>query len=259
MTNCWVFCKACSSAPGVRLQVVAAGFPASLSSVQPATAAAIVETLGADVPALDGRQPTEPVKGGGLFVLAQCVLGGLLGSSCCLIQLGANLLASLDVVQIGCTGLNKWLGPIRSELRMATGAYLASYWAWTLSRPKARRRVGHLVFTTSLYLLLTFLPEMLLWSGGPALAPPTGDAQLVRLQIDGMGCEACQTHVKGLLDRSGGVITSAVDFKTGRAEVYVAKGWGFFNVSALSEKLEYDGYMVEVVGDRHEPLGVKDR
>ena len=69
---------------------MAAGFPASLSSVQPATPATIAEMLGADVPG----QPTEPAKGGGFFVLAQCVLGGLLGSSCCLIQLGANLLAS---------------------------------------------------------------------------------------------------------------------------------------------------------------------
>lgn len=193
------------------------------------------------------------------MVLVQCVIGGLLGSSCCLVQLGANLLASLDIVQIGCTGLNKWLGPIRSELRMATGAYLAAYWVWTVTRTQARRKLRQLIFTTAIYLFLTFLPEALVWSGGPALAPPTGDAQLVRLQVDGMGCEACQTHVKGLLDRSGGVITSSVDFKTGRADVYVAKGWGFFNISALSEKLEYDGYMVEVVSDLEPSFVSKDR
>ena len=39
------------------------------------------------------------------------------------------------------------------------------------------------------------------------------------LQVDGMGCEACQTHVKNVLDRSGGVIASSVDFTTGYAEV----------------------------------------
>jgi copper chaperone CopZ len=39
------------------------------------------------------------------------------------------------------------------------------------------------------------------------------------LQVDGMGCEACQTHVKNVLDRSGGVIASSVDFTTGHAEV----------------------------------------
>ena len=192
-------------------------------------------------------------KQGGVLVLAQCIVGGLLGSSCCLIQLGANLLASLDVVQIGCTGLNKVLGPIRGQLRIATGAYLSAYWLWTLSRATSKRRLGHLIFTTGVYLVLTFLPEMLVWSGGPALAPPTGNAQLVRLQVDGMGCEACQSHVKGLLERTGGVISSSVDFKTGRADVYVAKGWGFFNVSALSEKLEYDGYMIEVVDPDQPP------
>ena len=117
------------------------------------------------------------------MVLVQCVIGGLLGSSCCLVQLGANLLASLDIVQIGCTGLNKWLGPIRSELRMATGAYLAAYWVWTVTRTQARRKLRQLIFTTAIYLFLTFLPEALVWSGGPALAPPTGDAQLVRLGL----------------------------------------------------------------------------
>mmetsp|Transcript_7853 Transcript_7853/g.11560 ORF Transcript_7853/g.11560 Transcript_7853/m.11560 type:complete len:94 (-) Transcript_7853:388-669(-) len=64
-----------------------------------------------------------------------------------------------------------------------------------------------------------------------------------------MGCEACQSHVKGVLDRSGGVIASSVDFNTGRAEVYVAKGWGNFNMSAVSEQLEYDGYMIDIISD----------
>ena len=41
----------------------------------------------------------------------------------------------------------------------------------------------------------------------------------VPAQVDGMGCEACQTHVKGILDRSGGVVASSVDFNTGVAEV----------------------------------------
>lgn len=229
-------------------QVTAGGFPASLSSVHPATSADMARMLGAnDAGPAGACKKMAPEKGGGVLVLAQCIIGGLLGSSCCLIQLGANLLASLDVVQIGCTGLNKVLGPIRGQLRIATAAYLSAYWLWALSRAPAKRRLGHLVLVTSVYLVLTFLPELLVWSGGPALAPPTGDAQLVRLQVDGMGCEACQSHVKGLLDRTGGVITSSVDFKTGRADVYVARGWGFFNISELSEKLEYDGYMIELV------------
>ena len=32
-----------------------------------------------------------------------------------------------------------------------------------------------------------------------------------------MGCEACQLHVKGLLEASSGVIGSAVDFEAGTA------------------------------------------
>jgi len=47
--------------------------------------------------------------------------------------------------------------------------------------------------TTIIFLALTFLPEVLVLSGGPALAPPTGDAQVVVLQVDGMGCEVRHT------------------------------------------------------------------
>merc|ERR1719327_1281965 len=78
--------------------------------------------------------------------------------------------------------------------------------------------------------------------GGPALAPPTtGDVELLKLQVDGMGCEACQLHVRGVIERSGGVIGSAVDFKKGTAEILVAKGWSF-DAHALSARLEEDGY-----------------
>ena len=44
-----------------------------------------------------------------------------------------------------------------------------------------------------------------------------------------------------MIDRSGGVIGSSVDFKAGTAEVLVAKGWRF-DQHALAAKLEQDGY-----------------
>ena len=49
--------------------------------------------------------------------------------------------------------------------------------------------------------VLTFLPELLVLSGGPPLAPPGENLEIIALKVEGMGCEACQTHVKGVIDR----------------------------------------------------------
>merc|ERR1712194_60866 len=91
-------------------------------------------------------------------------------------------------------------------------------------------------------------PEMLLLSGGATVAPATTNTVVVQLTLDGMGCEACQAHVQGLLERSSGVVSAEVDFNKGSAEVVVAQGWGF-DVKHAASKLEADGYTVLSVGD----------
>lgn len=113
--------------PGSSRQIIAAGFPARLHALQAATQADIQQiaarTSDSSAPAppapLQAKQAGEQAQGGrtqGAMEYAQCVLGGLLGSSCCLLQLGANALASLNVVHIGCAGFNKVLGPIRPQV-----------------------------------------------------------------------------------------------------------------------------------------------
>jgi hypothetical protein len=104
-------------------QIVSRGFPAELHSLHSASPADIEEmaispedsaqSSPAVLPARQGRQ-AQGWHGGVEYV--QCVLGGLLGSSCCLLQLGANALASLNVAHIGCTGFNKVLGPVRPQV-----------------------------------------------------------------------------------------------------------------------------------------------
>jgi hypothetical protein len=120
------------------------------------------------------------------------------------------------------------------------------YAAWSLSRPAPHRHLPRLATTTITFLLLTFLPELLLMSGGPALALPEGSGRVVRLEIEGMGCEACQTHVKALLDRSAAVVASTVNFSQGSAQVWVQEGWGnsHFNLTEIKAQLAYDGYEV---------------
>ena len=54
--------------------------------------------------------------------------GGLLSSSCCLIQLILNLLASFDIIHVGCAGFNKVLGPLRPVLRAVTLIFVSKLW-----------------------------------------------------------------------------------------------------------------------------------
>jgi copper chaperone CopZ len=170
------------------------------------------------------------------------VLAGLLSSSCCLLQLAVNLLATLDVVHIGCAGFNKVLGPWRPHLRASTFVWLGYLWFRSRSSAaccKPQRRM--LLFNTFLCLSMMFLPELLRWSGSTAIAPPTDGAKLLKLKVDGMGCEACEMHVRSVMDRSSGVISSRADFKRGYAEVEIAENWGF-DMDSVFQRLKADGY-----------------
>ncbi|CAD7974881.1 unnamed protein product [Amoebophrya sp. A25] len=65
--------------------------------------------------------------------LVMPLVNGLLGSSCCLIQLVLNLLSAYDVVHIGCAGLNTAIGPLRQQIRTVILGYLGVRWCFTLS------------------------------------------------------------------------------------------------------------------------------
>jgi len=172
---------------------------------------------------------------------ALSALAGLLSSSCCLLQLGANALS------IGCAGFNTVLGPARPAMRLLTAAWLLVLWTLTLRRRWPRH---HAVFSTLLCAGLAFMPELLLAGGGPAFAPPTASTFDLRLTIDGMGCEACQWHVRSVLERTAGVASADVDFAAGVANLRVSDGWGF-NLTRLTLVLREGGY--DVVGTLRSP------
>jgi len=198
---------------GVIGKLKAAGFPAKVSDGAPAPSA----------------------KGGfGGGVLA--VVFGLLGSSCCLLQLLVNLLATLQVANVGCAGFNKVLGPYRTPLRCLAAAWLALSWLSACYRKQPKMP---LVFRTLVCVVLTFLPEVLLSS--PDLAAVQG--QRVALNVTGMGCEACQRHVQGILTDSG-ALAAQVDWKTGVAYAVVGPEWALENVA---DKLALDGYEAETM------------
>lgn len=50
-----------------------------------------------------------------------------------------------------------------------------------------------------------------------------------------MGCEACQSHVRRILDGSPGVFASKVDLDTGTASLIVHEQWGF-NLTTLAQR-----------------------
>lgn len=130
-----------------------------------------------------------------------------------------------------------------------------------------------LLGSTALAIALAWLPEILLalGSGGldlpfSGIAASTEGAQRVLLDLEGMGCEACQLHVKTVIEMSSGVSTprpppesrsfpdmfltdclgcqvlgSAVDWQAGKAELWVNEDWGF-NLTQVSAQLAEDGY-----------------
>ena len=246
---------------------VDAGFPTDVSAVRQEGS-----TLTADRGDMNGTK--EGCVGLSLIDgIVPSIAAGLLSSSCCLLQVGLNVLSALDVVHVGCAGFNKSLGPVRTPLRALSVIWLMALWMKRLRSTETRRGSSYmaletrrgssymaLAFRTTLTLALMFLPELLLLSGGPAMAPPTGDTVLYDLSVEGMGCEACQIHVKQVLERTSGVVGASVDFKAGRARVEVSKDWGF-DLAATGKLLSADGYDIittksglpnweEGVGDR---------
>lgn len=224
-------------APEIIEQIQSAGFEATLQSVgRP------VETVTSNIDASQSGF-IRCASAGHSSISALIV--GLLSSSCCLLQLGLNLLSALNLVQVGCAGFNKVLGPVRSYLRVLTFAWLGFSWLFSLRRGQSRK-LGRLVVHTTLCLTLTFLPELLRAAGGPALAPPVDGARTVNLAVDGMGCEACEAHVRGVIEQSPGVISGHVDFDKGTAEFQVAEDWGF-DLPDLLRRLGEDSYESKVV------------
>eukprot|EP00931_Biecheleriopsis_adriatica_P063448 TRINITY_DN38429_c0_g1_i1.p1 TRINITY_DN38429_c0_g1~~TRINITY_DN38429_c0_g1_i1.p1 ORF type:complete len:479 (-),score=107.12 TRINITY_DN38429_c0_g1_i1:48-1484(-) len=237
--------------PNLLQRISDSGFKAELAEIQDLDGAAAMEVQKAtdqvaSTPLADASCCEASLfSGGGLAGLPMSIGAGLLSSSCCLLQLGVNLLATLNLAHV--------LGPLRPYLRVLTGLWLLVSWVlhFLRQRPakveeevwqgRKRRGAWRLGWRTLLCLVLTFLPEALLWTGGPGLAPAVEGAEVLKVKVDGMGCEACQVHVQSVMDRMGGVVSSHVDFASGQAELVVNRGWNF-DMSELSRRLEADGY-----------------
>ena len=254
--------EACRSVEGVVGVEVDVATGVATIAVRAGRSAAERDALGLRVRAALAQAGYEPAggEGGGggvkIVELGQhwrhardslaALVGGLLGSSCCAVQLAVNWLASLGVAAGGCTGLNTSLGPLRPHLRALTAAYFVTAWVFTLSSAKVDTRARlRLTTASALAMGLTFMPELLLWSGARAIAPPV-DGNLVALtfEVDGMGCEACAAYVRTALGRASGVVDAAADHELGTATLLVQPNWGFDDaaMTEVAEALAQDGY-----------------
>ncbi len=197
---------------------------------------------------IESKSETLPSgKRGGCIELWGFITAGLAASSCCLLQLGINLLAALDVAHLGCAGFNKWLGPARPYLRAATAAWLGGLWLYALTRKSGAKRKRRLLIGTLLTCVLMFLPEMVRAAGGPSMWPAAATpAQptlgTLELSVEGMGCEACEDAVRRVLNAQPGVVdVTKIDYKTGMASIRINDDAGY-DEAVLAQQLEHEGY-----------------
>lgn len=246
------------------------------------------------------------------------IAGGLLSSSCCALQLLLNLLASLNILHVGCAGFNTVLGPARPMLRGMTLLVLAQLWYQEVTRvtlqqereekrgqedtkeissihvPPATRAVHPchrsrsrvvLFLQTCLCLSLMFLPEALravskmksqsrqslpshqsgsglaraissflltesvLEPSASFLSRPGGGGAAVwkHYEVRGMGCEACATHVQGVVAECKGVVeVNDLVFEEGILSILVQPDLGF-DEDTLKNQLFLDGYELDAI------------
>lgn len=142
-----------------------------------------------------------------LLTWIQGLIGGLLISSCCLIQLFLNLFG------IGCAGLNTFLLPYRPLFISLTIVWLT--YGFYRSRPSK----WHLTILITLTVLLSLSPELLRMynNAHSSIAPEQMELRQTHWQIEGMHCEACRSAVLRALKSLDGVEQVNVNLETSEA------------------------------------------
>jgi copper chaperone CopZ len=137
------------------------------------------------------------------------LVGGLLISSCCLIQLFLNLFG------IGCAGLNTLLLPYRPLFISLTVISLT--YSFFRYRPSKWHFTAIVIFTV----FLSFSPELLRIYNNQFSRSDLIDNEVIitHWKIIGMHCEGCRSAVIQALRKLDGVLSVNVDLETGRAEL----------------------------------------
>ncbi|UJR27583.1 hypothetical protein I4U23_008864 [Adineta vaga] len=140
-------------------------------------------------------------------------VGGLLISSCCLIQLFLNLFG------IGCAGLNTLLLPYRPLFISLTIISL------TYSFFRYRPSKVHFIIIVSVTILLSLSPELLRIYNNQFARNDLMDNEvtITDWEITGMHCEGCRSAIIQALRKLSDVLSVNVDLATGRARLTTEK------------------------------------
>lgn len=169
-----------------------------------------------------------------LFTWIQGVMGGLLISSCCLIQLFLNLFG------IGCAGLNTLLLPYRPFFVSLTIVSLT--YAFYRSRPSK----WHFTAVVTITVLLSLSPELLRFynDSHSSIAIKDQDLHQTRWKIDGMHCEACRSAVIRALRSIEGVDRVDVSLQTNEAILVTRHE---IDSNQVKEKVQSAGFHAEPI------------
>ncbi|CAF2736585.1 unnamed protein product [Rotaria sp. Silwood2] len=163
------------------------------------------------------------------------LIGGLLISSCCLIQLFLNLFG------IGCAGLNTLLLPYRPLFISLT--IISLTYSFFRYRPSKWHFTAVVIFT----LILSFSPELLrIYNDQFARNDIVDDQVIVTYwKITGMHCEACRSAVIQSLRKLDGVLSVNVDLETGQAKLISSSN---INTNTVIQAVQSAGFQANKLG-----------
>merc|ERR1719491_484357 len=162
---------------------------------------------------------------------------GLLSSSCCALQLILNLF------NFGCAGFNTYLGPVRPFFLAVTITLNVRMWQLAIPNLGLPSTPEHylpsIIISTVTAVLLSLLPEIIEWRNrssvnkeaaaaavvaSTAAAASAGTLTEVVLSLEGLGCVACTSAVRGAIQKitTGRVIASAVALEAKEARITIA-------------------------------------
>ena len=178
----------------------------------------------------DGQSPPRDADArSGLFASGGALVAAVLSSACCWLPLAAIGLGASSA------GVGAFFEAWRVPLLLVTVALLGGGFYLVYRKPRCapgeacevpdprlqRFNRGMLWLTTVFVAAFAFFPEYVgaFTGGGGEVAEAAPAQTTVRYQIEGMTCSGCEGHARGAIEAIPGVVSVAVSYRNGNAEV----------------------------------------
>lgn len=185
----------------------------------------------------------------GLFASGGALVAAVLSSACCWLPLAAIGLGASSA------GIGAFFEAWRVPLLLVTVALLGAGFYLVYRKPRCapgeacevpnprlqRFTRGMLWLTTVLVAAFAFFPEYVgaLTGGGGKVAEAAPAQTTVRYRVEGMTCAGCEGHAREAIEAIPGVVSVAVSYRSGSAEVVWS---GEANDTAVAEAIAESGY-----------------